>query len=1052
MSCGTTLGAVPAPEPFRKVVTIQFTDVVNSTALGERLDPETLSEVMTAYFDAIRGIIARHEGTVAKFMGDAVLAVFGVPRLHEDDALRAVRAAADMRAALASLNERLEGRWGVQIATRTGIHTGVVAGTGVVPDQDFVAGDTGNVAARLQQVAGPGEILMSEATYRLTAAWIETERLPPLELKGKAEPVIVHRLRRVRMGHEVGPVAHRTSMVGRKDELDVLRWTLERATEERASRLVTIVGAAGVGKSRLVEEFLREVGPGATVLRGRCLPYGDGTTFWPLVEIVKQAAGITDDDPREAVRVKLEARLGETPEAPSLAGRLAQLAGVMEAEAAPASPSFAVARLLRGIAEDGPVVAVVDDLHWAEPSLLAIIEEVVRTAGSLPMIVLCVTRTEFVETNPGWGASDQGTRIELTPLNQAECERMTGMLLSEVHVPAAVRTRISAAAEGNPLYVEQLVSMLVDDGVLARDGGGVTAPAARLDTISVPPGIHALLAGRLERLDREERGVLGAAAVIGQVFYLDALRALVPDAIAEQVPRTLIELTRKDFVWPTRTDIADQEAFAFKHQLIRDVAYEALSKSQRAGMHEAVADWLESAMGDRAPELGEILGYHLEQAHRYRADLGPLDADGRRVADRAASWLARAGWRSSALGDPAAGVSLRRRALALMAPDAPERPQVLAELGDALLWRGQFDEAKDALAAAIGSSGEASLRTRRLARLSQLRLEFQIDPDADYGAIEREAIEAAEALEASGDDFGAARAWRVAYWARWGMCRLEDMRPAAERAFMHDERSHDPQYFQDDLIGVLVALVWGPTPASEALRQGRVILEKVRGHRGAEAYAMCFIGQLHGMLGQDIEARELIGRGVATRHDLGDHPGAAMSHAEGLGYFVEMVRGDAVAAERELRSGYDMLKGMGDKNYFAITAGWLAHALLALGRDDDAQRIIEECRQAAARGWVAAQVLWRGAEAILLARRGVTSAAETLAREAVTLALATDRVDTQTDALMDLAEVLSLAGSHREAADVVDDVLRRLEAKEVRPAAARARQRVRELRAMTAAS
>jgi tetratricopeptide (TPR) repeat protein len=375
-----------------------------------------------------------------------------------------------------------------------------------------------------------------------------------------------------------------------------------------------------------------------------------------------------------------------------------------------------------------------------------------------------------------------------------------------------------------------------------------------------------------------------------------------------------------------------------------------------------------------------------------------------------------------------------------MAADDPRRLQLLADLGDALLWSGRFDEADRALIEAIELAERAGdERTRVRARLTQLRLRFQVDPTTDYEQVESEGLAAAAICEASGDDFGAARAWRVVYWARWGLCQLERMQPAAERAYEYDRRGRDPHYPQDDLIGVLVSLVWGPTPASEALAQGEAILEAVRGHRGAEANATCFLGQLRGMLGQREAAREMILRGVADRQQLGDLPGAAMSRGEGLGYFVEMVRGDWRAGEQELRQGFEALESMGDKNYLAITAGWLAHCLYAQGRLDEADDFAAVCERSAARSWIAAQVLWRGVRATLLARRGDVDAGEALAREAVDLALRTDRVDTQTDALMDLAEVLRVGGRSAEAIPIVEDALRRYERKEVRPAAARAR-------------
>ncbi len=1049
MSCGAPLGEPEAPEQGRKTVTILFTDLVGSTALAEQLDAESIADLMTAYFDAMRAIVVRHDGTIGKFLGDAVLAVFGVPHLHEDDALRAVRVATEMRDAVGDLNASFASRWGVTIATRTGVNTGVVATVGMVAEHDFIAGDTANVAARLEQAAGAGEILISGSTYRLVRRSVDAERLPPIALKGKAELAEVHRVLRVRAPSEEPPDDRRTRLVGRTKELETLQWTLERATEDRTCRLVTVLGAAGVGKSRLVLEFLEAAGADATVLRGRCLPYGDGTMFWPLVEIVKEAAAIADDDEPADARAKLEARLAGAPDAGAVADRLAQLVGIVPAAAAAEAPSFAVARLFREVSRDRPVVAVIEDLHWAEPTLLSLVEEVASTSTGVPLVIVAVARPEFADDNPTWGGATDSTTLELGPLSEAECERMVSLLLGLSAGLQDIRDRIADAAAGNPLYAEQLVSMLIDDGVLVRTASGLTSETD-LTTLAVPPGIHALLSDRLERLDRDARAVIGPAAVMGLVFYRDALHALAPTLPADRVSSVLTELVRKDLVRPSRSDIVGQEAFAFRHQLIRDVAYERLSKRPRAVLHEQFADWFEAAMGPRADEFGEILGHHLEQAYRYRTELGQADAAALATASRAATWLARAGWRSSALGDAAAGVALRRRALTLMPADAPGRSQVLAELGDALLWRGLFDEARQMLGEAVASTSDADARPRALARLSQLRLDFQVDSAADYGAIEREALEAAHALEAAGDDFGAARAWRVVYWARWGMCRLDEMRPAAERAYDHDRRSRDPHYPQDDLIGVLVSLVWGPTPASVALTEGLEIQASLRGHAGAEAFATCFLGQLHGMLGKTESAREMIERGIATRRTLGDLPGAAMTQAEGLGYFCSMVIGDWERALRDLEQGHAALREMQDRNYLAVTCGWIAHALLELGRTDDAMRFVDECRAAAADGWVAAQVLWRGAAARIAVRRGDAAQADRLAREAVDLALRTDRVDTQTDALMDLADVLRVLGRPAEAADAAAQALARYERKEVLPAAARARLLIADLRRIDA--
>jgi class 3 adenylate cyclase/tetratricopeptide (TPR) repeat protein len=1050
--CGNALEQ-ESSERFRKTVTILFSDVVDSTGLGERLDPETLSHVMTDYFEGVRPVIERHGGTLAKFIGDAVMAVYGLTELHEDDALRAVRTAVEMRETLARLNEDFQRQYGVVLATRTGINTGTVAGKGLVPDRNFVAGDAANTAARLQQSAEPGEILLAEPSYRLVRGSVEAEPVASVELKGKQWPVAAFRLVKLVSMAEPAPRLD-APLVGRQDTLAQLEWAFDRAVTERSCRLISILGAPGIGKSRLAHEFVVRLGEQATVVRGRCLPYGEGITFWPLAAMVKQAAGIREGDGAEDAVAKLTTVLEPDDDPRTVAETIAQLTGLRGTRGAVEAVQeigfetegfWAVRTLFARLARDRPLVAVLDDAQWAEPTLLALVEHVAHHAASVPILLLCVGRPEFLERQPDWGQSlERGTTLRLEPLDEAASDRLIAELLGEAK-SLDVRDRIAETAEGNPLFVEQMISMLIDEGLLVEEGGRWVA-VGDLDTIRVPPGIHALLAARLERLDADERAVLGRAAVIGQIFYVGALEVLAPPALVSRIPSLLRELVHKELVRPGHSDFEDEGAYEFRHLLIRDAAYESLSKESRADLHARFAEWFEGRAGDRSAEYAEIVGWHLEQAHRYLSELGTLGKQRDELARRAADRLAAAGWTASARGDVSAGVTLRSRALALMPADAPHRPQVLADLGEALLWRGRFDEADRALAEAVELAERAAdERTRIRSRLSQLRLRFQVDPAADYEQLEAEALDTATLCESNGDDFGAARAWRVVYWARWGQCQLERMRPAAERAFEHDRRARDPHYPQLDLVGVLVSLVWGPAPASQALVQGQEILEQMRGHRGAEAFAMCFLGQVRGMLGQREAAREMILRGVADRRELGDLPGAAMSYGEGLGYFVEMVCGDWLAAERELRQGYDELASMGDKNYLAITAGWLAHCLYRQGRYDEADDFAGICEKSAAKSWIAAQVLWRGARAMLHARGGDVATGEALARQAVDLALRTDRVDTQTDALMDLAEVLVVSGRRVEAVPVVADALRRYEAKEVRPAAARARALLEEL-------
>ena len=847
--------------------------MIGSTTLGEQLDAERVSHVMSDYFEAMKPVVERHDGRVAKFIGDAVMAVFGLPTLHEDDALRAVRAAVEMREALTELNPVLERKWGVTIATRTGLNTGQVAGEGLAPESNFVAGDAANVAARLQQMAEADEIILAERTYELVREAVAAELLPPLDVKGREVPVTAYRLLELLPDGEIALRRLDVPMVGRQDDLAALQWTFRRALEESGCRLITVLGSAGVGKSRLAHEFLDALDGEATVLQGRCLPYGEGVTFWPLNEMVKQVAAIDDSDSSEVAGAKLAAKLRPDCD-PGVAERIAQLIGLTEAKSGSEEAFWAVRMLFESLATELPLVAVFEDVHWAEPTLLELLEYLAKFASGVPIVLLCLARQELTEARPGWSERDGArTLIELEPLNSAQADRLIVSILGEAGVAPGIRDRISEASEGNPLFVEQMISMLIDHGALMSDDGAWVV-TGDLSAISVPATIHALLAARLERLEPAERAVIGRAAVVGQVFYLGALEALSPQDLRPRLGSILMSLVRKNLIRPGRSDLGGEDAFSFHHLLVRDAAYFELSKESRAELHEQFAQWLEERVRERVPEYGEILGYHLEQAFLYRSELGPADEQTRGIAHRAAQYLADAGWNASARWDVPAGVALRSRALALMSSDDPRRPQLLAELGDALLWRGRFEDAEQSLNEAIDLAGQTGDdRIRTLAQLSLLRLRFQIDPDVDYVELDREAEGAAHMFEAQGDDVGAAQAWHVAYWARWGLCHLARAREAADSALEHARRGR-ADYPYLDRLGLIASMLFGPTPASEALAESEKIAHEMRSHVTAEAVALCFLGQIRAMLDQPEVARELILQGVARRRELGDLPGA----------------------------------------------------------------------------------------------------------------------------------------------------------------------------------
>lgn len=448
-------------------MTIVFSDVAGSTSLGEERDPESVRRVMGNYFEQARAVLERHGGTVEKFIGDAVMAVFGIPTLHEDDALRAVRAAAELRERLADLNEELERDWGIRLETRTGVNTGeVVTGSA----ETLVTGDAVNVAARLEQIAAPGEVLLGETTYPLVRDAVSVEPVEPVELKGKREPVRAYRLLEVRPGTAGRERRMDSPMVGRKRQLALLMRAFDNVASDRACHLFTILGSAGVGKSRLVEEFLRSLPAETVVLRCRCLPYGEGITFWPITEAVREAAGIAEgDDPAEGRR-KIAALLAEEENAELIAERVATLTGLVEATAGDEGEAFwAVRKLFERLARNRPLVAVFDDMHWAEPTFLDLVEHIADWSREAPILLVCLARAELLDARPTWGGGKlSATSLSLEALSDDESEQLIANLLGQAELVDNVRARITEAAEGNPLFVEEMLGILIDDGLLIR--------------------------------------------------------------------------------------------------------------------------------------------------------------------------------------------------------------------------------------------------------------------------------------------------------------------------------------------------------------------------------------------------------------------------------------------------------------------------------------------------------------------------------------------------------------------------------------------------------
>ncbi len=1031
-ACAAPLEHTEAAPQIRKTVTIVFCDVVGSTAMGEALDPESLRQVMERYFAAMRSAIEHHGGSVEKFIGDAVMAVFGVPVLHEDDALRAVRAAAEMRTALAALNEELDRDHGMTLACRIGVNTGeVVAGAG---DQTLVTGDAVNVAARLEQAAKPGEILLGWETFRLTRDAIEVETVEALDLKGKSEPVPAFRLIRAIPGVEGHTRRMDSAMVGRDSELQLLTNAFARSKQEHACVLFTLLGSAGVGKSRLSEEFIHAVDD-ARVLRGRCLHYGEGITYWPIVEVLTQAAGIEETETPEEAREKLDAILVGADDAEIIATRLTNVMGI-GGEAAPDETFWAIRRFFECLAAREPVVVILDDIQWGESTLLDLIEHLSDWSRDAPIFVLCMARPELLDDRPGWGGGKMNaSTILLEPLPEAAGDLLLSNLLGASELDAGARERILTAAGGNPLFVEEMLDMLVEQGLLVLDDGRWIA-TSDLATIEVPPTISALLTARLDRLPQTERTVLEHGSVEGQVFHRGAVTALDDGAAEGAIGRNLMDLVRKELIRPDRAEIPADDAFRFRHLLIRDAAYDAIPKATRAELHERFAGWLDG-LGGLLGERDEIVGYHLEQAYRYRTELGPEGEPERRLAEEAGRRLASAGATAGARRDLPASINLLSRAASLFELDDPRRLSILSDLGGALAEAGDLAGARTALVEAAEraeAAGDDLLRTHVVIQ----RWDALDEGDGD---ARLDAERALAVFEAAGDERGMARAWRVLAGLsfRDGACRAAD--DALQRALVHARNAGDVREQTSVYAWLGIVLALGPTPIGEAIRRCQEVLEENDGNRSIAAEMYHAMAHLRARQGAFDDALSL----AARCRDILWENGAMWWYwvlAEVI-WDIKVLMGEPGEATEVLTEAYGEIERMGDS--FLSLSAFLARSLYEMERFEDAQRRAEAAVEAVddrrARG------LGLGVLAKLWARQGRLEEAAGMAEEAVALFSGTEFSIFRPAVLMDRADVLRMAGRPHEAISVIQDALLLYEQREDVVSADHARRAIEELAA-----
>ncbi|MGE0877182.1 MAG: adenylate/guanylate cyclase domain-containing protein [Acidimicrobiia bacterium] len=1008
--CGAALPLGTAAQEDRRTVTVLFADPKPLSLSGRRLSPEESQALMARYFETVRPVLVHHGGTVEKFIGDALMAVFGLPVRHEDDALRSVRAAVEMQARIHALNDEIESSDGVRFANPTGITTGSVVAGDATAGQRLVTGDVVNVAARFEQTAGVGEIIIGDLTRRLSGPTVEVEALEPLTLKGKTEAVPAFRVVGVHSTND-SETRHHLPLVGRDDELSALARHFERAVKSGQAARLTILGNPGVGKSRLVREFVDDTASSARVLAGNCLAYGIGITFWPLLRAVQSAAGITETDDADVARSKLSSMLvdidDEGGDSSEVAARLESLVGLNDMPYPVTELTWALRRFFVHLTREHPLVLFVDDLHWAEQTLIDTIEELVRTTRA-PVLFVCSARPTVLDTYREFVESSES--ISLEPLTDAHCEQFLRLLLDGSSVDQAAVRRIVDAAGGNPLFLEQLLSVFIDDGRLTCVDGHWKV-SGDLDGFEIPHTVEALIAARLDRLTRGERTVIEPASVVGRRFAEAAIEYLVDSREAGALDDDLRRLADRELIIE---DGGTEPAYLFEHQLIRDATYNGLLKETRAVLHERFVQWGEAIneARDRATEFEEIQGYHLEQAHRYWRELGPLDEHAVQVGVRGAAKLRSAGERALARGDMPAAASLLERSGSLLPDDHPDRSRTFLLAGNALHEIGAFDRA----IAAYELSTEVAERAGRVAAaasasISRLRLQYLIGRVDDSALVTATVDETIAGLDAftEPDHDALSRAWQLRLNVAIAGCRWAEAQRAAEVVIDH-ARLAGNGVLEIHTLPLLAFLAQkGPMPASQAMVACREILARVAFDRRSSALTQLELALLTAMDLDLEEARRLCSNTRDVLTELGwEMQAALVSLSSGP---IELLAGDAVRAEAELRRDFDALHALNERNFISLTAALLADAVYRQQRFDEAGELVGFSRDTAAPDDIAVQIIVRSVEAKIIARRGRHDDALAMAAEAVTMIDDTDDPSGQADARLDLAEVRWLAGA-----------------------------------------
>jgi DNA-binding SARP family transcriptional activator len=970
----------------RRPVTVLCVMLQVASSSGGALDPETHEVVYGNSVPGLTAVLERYGGKLATSGGERLMGVFGVGSMHEDDALRAACASLAARSALAGEVGTLLRQHGVSLACRFGLATSeaLVGGSGPLG----FAGDAGTEAMMLAEAAEPGQILISRQTYELAAAAIEAESAGPDRFL----------LRRAHPGVRPLPLRLDTPLVGRDEELRRLQAVCALAIRDRVTMLVTVTGEAGIGKTRLVHDMAGRLSGEANVLTGRCLPYGDGITFWPLREVVRQA-GAGRDSP-DAIR----ALLGGEADAAGIAERLSRALGPGNQGRSDAAEIFwATRRFLETLARTRPLLVVFEDLHWAEPTFLDLVESLAVQPGRSALVLVCIARPELLEQRPAWAAgAARAVSIDMVPLAGDSAATLLDALGEDQRIPPLIRARILETAAGNPLFLEQLAVSLTEQT------GSDTRPV-------LPPTIEALLAARLQRLGPGATSVLACAAIVGKDFGVQPVRELLPSEARGPLSRNLQTLVAKGLVQRGPPDRSPEEEYRFHHILIQQAAYRAIPKSARAELHQRYADWLEYVAWEPATQSAEILGYHLEQSVRYRNELRHAEAQSTALSHRAAVHLETAGCAAHDRGDALAAVNLLDRAAALLPSEDPALARIYTSLGTASTEAGQLDKARATLDRAqqtAAANGDENQRAH--ARIQALLLGLKVNPEWAAAEITRALPELRREFERSLDEPGLCRTLQLQAALDWNHSRSAAAEDAWQHAAEYARRAHDRRQLTEILGWLASAALWGPTPAPEGIRRCADYLDEIGNHPSGQAVILLHMAGLYAMQDDVETAHATLNRAKTLLDTLGPTMTAAIIQPAA---FVAMLSGDPATAETHLRLEYEALDRMGEKGILATTAALLARAIAAQGpsRYDEATQLITMSLRAGAGEDVSAQIIGQGLAGRILADRGCYAEAQKLANSAVQLAAQTDLLSQHADALLDLAHVLAAAGRTTEA-------------------------------------